>query len=312
MKKFSLCVLVCSLLVSGLYVCASSAHAQTPVFTRTLYIGSQGPDVAALQKYLNVLPATGYFGSQTASAVREFQRKHASTILQPYGFTRPTGIVSTATISLLNTLIKPEVVTTTTAQQGSMSTNSTPNPNLRNIDRIMASIDRVMAKKNATPAQISEAKTTMLQALNTPVDLRKEFYQQARPTILGKNDDKSLSGLIVKARDALLAFVLPQQALAISGSPFGGYELGFFPCTCTAGTVWGIILEPLPPTYPVFLAYTIGTQLYASYTLPYSPALLGFYVPTPGANSCLMVVGYSCPSNPIIEGQISPEVGSAL
>ncbi|HEY9481241.1 MAG TPA: peptidoglycan-binding domain-containing protein, partial [Candidatus Paceibacterota bacterium] len=45
-------------------------------FTRDLTIGSSGADVTALQNFLNVTPATGYFGSITKAAVTAYQSAH--------------------------------------------------------------------------------------------------------------------------------------------------------------------------------------------------------------------------------------------
>lgn len=57
-----------------------SKRSSAPVFTHTLRKGQTGPDIVTLQTWLADvgydLPATGYFGSMTKSAVRRFQRSH--------------------------------------------------------------------------------------------------------------------------------------------------------------------------------------------------------------------------------------------
>ena len=98
-------------------------------FTRTLKIGSTGPDVKALQQLLNTDPATQvatkgpgspglestYYGPATASAVSKFQLEYKAEILTPLGLTKPTGTVGASTIKELNLL---ESKTTTVAIAG--------------------------------------------------------------------------------------------------------------------------------------------------------------------------------------------------
>ena len=79
-------------------------------FTRTLIVGSTGPDVTALQKFLNahgfLVAASGpdspgaettSYDASTAAAVSRFQNAYASEILAPYGLTQGTGVFGTAT-----------------------------------------------------------------------------------------------------------------------------------------------------------------------------------------------------------------------
>ncbi len=58
-----------------------SAAVPYATFTRTLRVGDSGQDVKTLQTWLSEVgfgvAQTGYFGSQTQSAVRSFQRAHA-------------------------------------------------------------------------------------------------------------------------------------------------------------------------------------------------------------------------------------------
>lgn len=80
-------------------------------FTKTLQIGARSTDVKYLQIILisqGVLAAgsdTGYFGSLTNTAVIKFQEKYASNILTPYGLTKGTGKVASATRAKLNNLL---------------------------------------------------------------------------------------------------------------------------------------------------------------------------------------------------------------
>ncbi len=84
-------------------------------FTRTLKLGSIGPDVKQLQVFLNnhgyIIASTGngssghettYYGPATAAAVSRFQLAHFSTILAPYGLTQGTGNFGSATMRVVN------------------------------------------------------------------------------------------------------------------------------------------------------------------------------------------------------------------
>ena len=79
-----------------------TASTSTSVFTRTLRQGDRGADVKTLQTWLTdvgyKLPATGYFGSMTKSAVMQFQ---TAMSLAPV-----TGVVGRVTASTLLTQVK--------------------------------------------------------------------------------------------------------------------------------------------------------------------------------------------------------------
>jgi len=96
-------------------------------FTRDLEVESTGREVEALQECLSrdaeVYPeakVTAYFGSQTKAAVIRFQEKYEEDILEPWGFTQGTGIVSRTTRAKLNeicgapTEAEPIILTLTT------------------------------------------------------------------------------------------------------------------------------------------------------------------------------------------------------
>ncbi|HVZ75797.1 MAG TPA: LamG-like jellyroll fold domain-containing protein [Candidatus Paceibacterota bacterium] len=74
-------------------------------FTRQLRFGDKGPDVQALQKFLNCAgfslgssgpgspgQETTYFVDRTLASLKKFQQAYASEILAPIGTTVPTGI----------------------------------------------------------------------------------------------------------------------------------------------------------------------------------------------------------------------------
>lgn len=96
----------------------SSASVCPFAWTQDLTTGSQGPDVMALQRFLNSNPATqvaasgvgsagnetDYFGGLTASAVASFQDLYAAQVLTPVGLTSGTGYFGPSTRAHMNSL----------------------------------------------------------------------------------------------------------------------------------------------------------------------------------------------------------------
>ena len=84
-------------------------------FQSDLRQGNQGEEVRKLQECLaqfsDVYPSgkvTGYFGTETKAAVIRFQEKYATDILEPWGFSQGTGLVSRTTRKKLNEICLPE------------------------------------------------------------------------------------------------------------------------------------------------------------------------------------------------------------
>jgi hypothetical protein len=79
-------------------------------FTQRMKLGSVGPEVVALQKFLEskgylVMPTNvsyGYFGELTRQAVIKLQEDNAEEILTPVNRTKGTGFVYEKTIQWLN------------------------------------------------------------------------------------------------------------------------------------------------------------------------------------------------------------------
>lgn len=107
---------------------------------RDLQQGDRGSDVRELQIALNRDPntrvsssgagspgqETNYFGTLTFGAVKRFQQKYLTEILEPLGLTRPTGYVGERTRLVLNRTVKtskpvvastsPAIITKTTEE----------------------------------------------------------------------------------------------------------------------------------------------------------------------------------------------------
>lgn len=90
-------------------------QASTFQFKSDLKPGSQGQEVKELQECLSSPPTggpdiypegeiTGYFGEKTEKAVIKFQEKYAKEILEPWGFSKGTGLVQKTTRTKLNEL----------------------------------------------------------------------------------------------------------------------------------------------------------------------------------------------------------------
>jgi hypothetical protein len=90
-KQFIFGALALILLASPILAVAATPPS-CPTLARTLARGAHGTDVSALQQFLGVTPATGYFGSITAQAVGKLQisRGIVSSAIDPsYGFVGP-------------------------------------------------------------------------------------------------------------------------------------------------------------------------------------------------------------------------------
>lgn len=87
------------------------------VFSTDLTIGMSGPDVLALQQFLQyygympnvvngqLFSPTSYYGGMTKTAVAAFQSAHQALILKPAGLTAPTGYFGPSTRGYVNKVI---------------------------------------------------------------------------------------------------------------------------------------------------------------------------------------------------------------
>jgi peptidoglycan hydrolase-like protein with peptidoglycan-binding domain len=88
---------------------AVTTAAPAMTFSKDLTIGSTGADVSALQAAVGVTPATGYFGSATAAAVKKFQTSKGISA---------TGYVGPLTRAALSGSAAMTTTTTTTTTTG--------------------------------------------------------------------------------------------------------------------------------------------------------------------------------------------------
>jgi peptidoglycan hydrolase-like protein with peptidoglycan-binding domain len=99
----------------------SPSNAPSVTFSSTLTLGSTGSDVKALQVFLNAQGfkvassgagspgnETTYFGNATKSALMKFQLAHKAEILDSQRLTAPTGFFGTATMKVVNGMMKSQ------------------------------------------------------------------------------------------------------------------------------------------------------------------------------------------------------------
>jgi len=103
-------IFIISVLV-GLALVSTSFAADCPkLLISPVTFGMQNANVKTLQTFLLSqgfdIPAgpTGYYGTQTRTAVNEFQLKYSFQILYPLRLSTPTGNVYNATLTQINAL----------------------------------------------------------------------------------------------------------------------------------------------------------------------------------------------------------------
>lgn len=302
--------------------------AAVSLITVNLFLGFSGPQVVSLQQLLNRDPdtriasagpgspgaETNYFGLLTKTAVVRFQEKYAGEVLSPSGLTRGNGFVGYYTRNKLNALSIQKtplvsVVPAITPQIASSTTTTTTisNPNLKNLDKFFAAIDKVAAERGSSAAEIATFKQAVMKEVATTTDMRAAFLRFLQSKSRAAQDDSLAGKTLAILEKAIDKIFMPERAYAQEANiPFGGALLGAFYCVCSEN--WILTLEPLPPSYAVLLSYEPFSQAYLSYNIPFTEWLLGEY--EPGAGFCATYPPY-CPGIPS-EGMITPTVGSSL
>lgn len=311
-----------------------NVSADTTLFSRSLKVGMTGEDVRQLQKILNISSdtqiaevgpgspgqETAYFGPMTALAVIHFQEKYATEILIPNNLSAGTGFVGMSTRSVLTRLAQvaatksPSIDTQYTPVQlpSTSQANITPsvvvtNPNEKNLDTFLSSVDTVAQKKGISADLLATIKDQIRKDIATSTNLLDAFEKTVKKSTITKVQTPTfVQKYFQDAWRALQMSFFPKHAQAAAGVPFGGAILFPFYCSCSAN--WLITITPLSPTFVTLLSYEQGSQAFLSYNLPFARWILGDYLP--GAGICLIYVGTGCASVPS-EGMVTPFVGSS-
>gem|GEM_PF-2476978 len=288
---------------------------------------------------------SNYFGAKTTDAVKRFQNKYASEILTPQGLKTPTGVVGNSTLSVLQRIVD-SANTAPTTKPAVSSNSKTPtkvvapiipakisapvsitpltadmkipagvNPNSINIEYAITQILNTSRKQGVSELSLKEEENNLRTFLATTTDFRKEFFQKAKFVATSSLSLLSLPATIsddVGAKNPLAHILVSlgiiQIAHAGTGVPFGGFIVYAFPCPCSGGGIWYIIVKQFGPTFVTTLTYTIGTELYLWHNIPLpSTYMIGYYIPL--VQNCWMP-GPTCWPLPV-QGWITPQVGSS-
>lgn len=281
---------------------------------------------------------TGYFGAKTLDAVKRFQAKYAADVLLPLGLAQPTGFVGEATLKKLRSLSASagdgggasqaassqavSVAPAPTAASSSpaaaaaaalpwtadMQVPAGVEPNSINLEYAIAQIKELGKQQGRSSADLLAMESAIRTEAATTTDLRKAFFAGA-DLKAARESPPALDAFSSAVQRALisLGFVRVAQAAGLPGVPFGGALLYALPCSCAPGN-WLLTIQPLPPSFATELSYTSGSQLFASYNIPATTHLLGYYAA--GTLGCWYIVPHGCAPYPSW-GHIMPFVGSS-
>lgn len=305
----------------------STAYAIEWQFARTLQIGARGPDVFALQKFLNENQKTrvaevgagsrgketNYFGPATARAVTAFQKQNA--------ITGEAGRVGTVTLGVLNKNIphpsgtpleggfrKSPLEGSTPTPVGGRDVSEkvkTTNPNARNLDQFLNTIKQVGEVQGYTTDKLETlTKEVSAYALGTTTDFFAQFVKESNKDARSAFIKSSLWNHLVASLEKITN-IFASRADAQAPS-FGGMVVYVFPCTCSGNWLMGMVPLSVPPI--VLMTHYSGSQAFANFNAPFTLFLLGNYIPQ-GA-PCLFYVGLACTTLPS-QAQTSPVLGSS-
>lgn len=297
----------------------------------TLRVFSKGAEVECLQKKIGVV-ADGSFGPLTKAAVLAFQSSNglvadgvvgtrtravlnngviANNTVYPSGCTSAVGY-STTTGSKCDGSPKP--LTVNNVVKNSENINETPpvtpkiSSNLVNLDKFIARIVDVNRKDGKNEEELTLiASTIRKEIINSNIDYNKEFWEMLTKESKLSNNFKTPSSLsfLGKIFSKTFSFlgITPSVVEASGALPFGGALLSSYRCKNGFLTLF---IEPLPPTNVALLSYFPFTQGFASYNIPKTSWLLGYYSPRG-----ICVVNYYPYASYNTEGTITPMVGSS-
>src|SRR3989344_1612712 len=308
-------------LVVILFIMAQSARAEGWRFPREIRLGARGPDVFALQRFLNESAQTrvaergvgspgketNYFGPATARAVAAFQKLKSGEA----DFSSESGRVGPLTLAALNkrsaqdTNIRMNTNLPMTTNKTETKITSPAHPNARNMDQFLGIVKQVGSAQGRSADDLQKLSEEMRSfALSTTTDFFTQFAEEAR----GNSSPISLESSFKSRIGALLekfasAFALRADAQAPS---FGGMVVYVFPCTCSGNWLVGMLPLSIPPIN-LITQYT-GSQAFAWFNAPFTLFMKGNYIPQ-GA-PCLFYAVFTCVTLPS-QAQTAPILGSS-
>jgi hypothetical protein len=170
-------------------------------------------------------------------------------------------------------------------------------PSPKNVDYFVSLVEEI-GKRNGIADDQLDLLTDRIRQDTSETDPNTAFFEHLQersgpPSLNGAFPqlDTQLSeedSFLNRVRGLVAGFFLPTHVYAQAFQPYGGQIVFTYPCTCT-GAVW---LVAVFGTRGGLFEYTLGTQLYSNYNLPYTSQALGFY--TPGTLACQMYYGTTC------------------
>lgn len=160
-------------------------------------------------------------------------------------------------------------------------------------------------KKTNKTSNFSQIEAKVRQEAASTTDLTDLFLRQNNiRTRFGGAKKVSFGSFL----DFFPSLFRPKEVFAETGLPFGGPMVFTFYCDCSDS--WLVAIGPTsnPDTSDLVLDYIPESQIFASYNIPFTAYLLGFY--EPGVPVCYVYAGYSC-FDIESDGLISPETGSS-
>jgi peptidoglycan hydrolase-like protein with peptidoglycan-binding domain len=330
LKQKNLFIFICLVLSFALYSDAQAAE----IFFSNLKLGSTGVEVKELQKVLNSDPSTriatsgagapgqetDYFGAKTHVAVVKFQEIYRNEVLTPAGLTKGSGFVGQKTREKLNSIYtamhtkSAPIVTTSPVKPAPAKAITKPeNPNYENLDEFIATVIEVNRKKGKSEEELNKIAAQIRKDAATTTDLRALFDKQVRASqgkpstvsAIGQKLSKMLPESLRIKISMIAKALLPAKVYAKTGLAYGG-TVGFtYLCTCS--DTWLVtVIGPMGGLFD----YTIGTQIYSYYNLPYARYVLGVYVP-PTAPICVSEPETECAVVIETQGVITATTGTS-
>ena len=315
-------------------------------FTRTLQFGARGPDVFALQKFLNENPKTrvaeygagsigketNYFGRATEKAVIAFQKLKSGEA----DFSLENGRVGAITLAALNKQLAfstptkdiPRLPTGDTPLKGGivnspLEGSTPPIGGGRDVSekaggdgktphpnsRNLDQFLGIVKQVGGTQGYAQDKLETLTKEISSfALSTTTDFFAQFAKETNGSSRPISLESPFQSRITALLKKLTGVIVRRVDAlaPSFGGMVLYVFPCTCSGNWLVGMVPLSVPPIS--LITHYPGSQAFMNFNAPFTLFMLGIYIPQ-GA-PCLFYVGLACTVIPS-QAQTTPVLGSS-